>query len=1145
MSVERLIDLIAERGLLAPKLVEKLRLKVAEADQPMTAETLTSFLVRKQHLTQQQAQELLDAGMTFEPLPLTAFEENDGSSSIFGPAFVPPAIDDAAGLADEEVFTLIPIEDEAERSADDEPLIPEPMLHVRQLAPEDAFSAETPAYRAAAEVSTVVTTALPPVKTDTSSVRAAPSLKKKKKKKNQWDSPLLLIGGGVLMLLIVCGMTVALIISRRGGDEKLAEARRYRDAGAFAQAISAYQEFITGYPRDESWNKARMELSLAKIRQAVEAGGSFEPALQIAQTDLAALESDTRFDQLPQARPELAELLPQIARGLAQQAGRSNNPAEAQRLAGKAVEALDLCRNAKFVSKDLRDDAALAEVEAELARVSRRQLTRGELSKTIDAMKAAVNDGNPREAYAAREQLLALHPELAGDEVLQAAILEAAKAERDSIQFVAEEQAAETSERTTPWLTVLTTANRQSIAPAAGKGTFVARIDGAIYAFDVTDGRLLWRRYAGFAVNLPPQVVNGRVLVFDAQRQELLSLEERSGKLDWRQEFGESIASPLEVDGRIFVAAPSGKLYVLDVASGKRLGYLQFAQPLKVTPLPDRAGKNLLLVGDHSSIYTVSLADLNAIGVYYLGHSAGSITQSPAQVLNRLAVLENDGVATSRLRILGLDTNSVVSGQVTERRLLGLAASPPLVDSRRLIVVTNRGELDAFDVGSGDGADALIQVAKREPTSREPLVRHTLMTQGAIWVGDNQLTKYDVLPTGDRLPVQSLENSFVRSTFDHPLALFGQALVHVRRVDGRAGATVTAIDVSSGRVLWNNELGVPPAAAPLVDPENRAMVLIDVNGLSYRFEEAALRTRVQDQPMAPFSRTQDSVKLTTGIDLGAGRGAFAAPRESNEVVVYDAADARSQVKRIKLPATVVCQPAPLGQGVLVPLEIGQVLWLDPSSTKSPPLVFQPRLVPGKKIPFQPPGQVGDNGRQFVITDGLEKIYLVERSSDSISHFNIAQEQNVGAFPIVSPLVVLGESAFAAIDGGQLLRFALPSLERLGQTDLPGDVVAGPYPAGGQLLVVTARDQLVAVSAEGAIVWVVPLSAGDLAGVPCVSGDEVLLAYKEGILERRSLADGQVAGSVGVEQPLAAGPVKFLERVVLATHDGSLLVVPQP
>jgi hypothetical protein len=55
----------------------------------------------------------------------------------------------------------------------------------------------------------------------------------------------------------------------------------------------------------------------------------------------------------------------------------------------------------------------------------------------------------------------------------------------------------------------------------------------------------------------------------------------------------------------------------------------------------------------------------------------------------------------------------------------------------------------------------------------------------------------------------------------------------------------------------------------------------------------------------------------------------------------------------------------------------------------------------------------------------------------------------------------------------------------------------------------------------------------------------LLAFRQGVLERRSLADGKVAAQLDVEHPLAAGPVILINRVVLTAHDGTLLVVDEP
>ncbi|MEX2091155.1 MAG: PQQ-binding-like beta-propeller repeat protein [Pirellulales bacterium] len=1192
MSAERLIELIEEQRVLPDRLVEKLRAKLTESDQSMTASALAKFLVQKKHLTSRQASDLLaalpvetsvdaPANRTSQTPPSSAGpappakneDDEPGNSSIFAPLLFGSK---GANADDEDVFTLTPIEGE------DDPEQAQALaeeLSRQKLEPIDDFGHLSASKLSSPDLPKQLDDALVQdvyLPAGSGSLRAAPSsvirkrteakvkkevarraaartgvtaptLRKKVKRSNQWDSPLLLVGGGVLVLMILCGGIVALILNRRGGDEKLAEARKYRDAGSFAQAIASYEEFAAGYPGDVLWSNARAELAMAKLRQAVEGGGSFQPALAIAQAELQALENDRNFDQqkLSDARPELAELLPRIASGLADQADASDDPAEAERLTKAAAESLILCRNAKYVSKELRDDVALADVEEKLARVGRRQQTRGDLDSGLTTIKTAIAAGDTRAAYAAHKQLLDDHPELATNDQLKAIIVETSVAEKAGVKFVVDEHAAETTERPTPWLAALATGNRQAIATAPANGTFCARIDGALYAFDVATGKMLWRRYVGFAGGLPPVTVGDHVLAFDAKYQELLCLEARTGKLVWRQEFGEPIATPLAVADRAFVATESGRLFLVDLSSGARMGYLQFAQPLRVTPIVDRTGERLYLTGDHSSIYTISLADLTCQGVYYLGHSSGSIRVPPSQVLDRLAVLENDGVSTCRLRILSFDDRGAVAKVETERRLKGLAASPPLVTSRRLIVITDRGELDAFDVGSAEGEKTLTQVATREPTSREPLVRHALMTQGAIWIGDTQLTKYAVVPTGNRLPVQSIDDSFVHSTFDHPLALFGTVLVHVRRLDGKAGVVVAAIDADSGRALWTNELAVPPAATPIVDEANRTLAFADVNGLVYRFDDAALRSQVQDQPFSPGPATSDSSKLTVGVDLGAGRAAFAAPGESSQLVLYDPAVARNPTRRTKLPSTIICAMSPFGKGVLVPLEIGQVFYLNPADGLPLATPFQPRLQPRMKVPYQPAAQADEAGRQFVITDGHEKIYLVELVEQPQPHFTTVTDGNVGAFPIVSPIFVMGQTALAITDGGQLTRFDLPSLKNAGQTDLPSDVVWGPYRVGDLLLVVTANDQLVAVRADGSIAWADAVQGGDLAGEPLATDGGFLLAYRKGILERRGLADGQPTGKLDVEHPLAAGPVRFMDHIVLTAHDGTLLVVEQP
>jgi outer membrane protein assembly factor BamB len=721
-------------------------------------------------------------------------------------------------------------------------------------------------------------------------------------------------------------------------------------------------------------------------------------------------------------------------------------------------------------------------------------------------------------------------------------------AELAGIRFITEEKPPETTEPAEPWAAALAVAHRRQTATTDAQGTACVRVDGAVYALDVATGNLLWRKYVGFDAAAPPLLNGQDVYVVDATNHDLLCLEARTGRLRWRQEFGGPFAEPLVVGARMYVPTESGRLYIVDTRNGIRMGYLQFAQPLRVTPAADSSGERLYLTGDHSSIYSISLDDLTCLGVHYLGHATGSIRVPPVRVLNKLAVLENNGLETCRLHLLSLDDQQAVSESVTDRRLSGLAATAPLAVGRRLTVITDRGQIEVFDVGRGEDDGSLTPVASRSATSQQPLVRHVMLADGHFWIGDTQLTKYGVQPTGNRLPVQSIDDTFAGATFDHPFQLFGSTLVHVRRPADRAGVAVAAMATDSGRTLWETDLAVPPAWAPMVDESARAMTVANANGYVFRLGPEQIRSGVQDEALPVRDAPAKPPALTSGVALGGGRAAFTASADSDQVLLYDTSQQRAPLRWVTFPSRLACDVSPFGKGVLAPLQIGQVFYVDPASGQPLATAFQPRLQPRTTVKYRPAAAVGSDGRQFVITDGREKIYLVALVDRPQPHLTAVTEALVGAFPIVSPLVIVDETVCGVTDGNQLARFRLPSLEAAGETDLREQVIWGPYRMGRQVLLITADDRMLAVSLDGNVAWDVPLeaaSASDLAGPPLVTDDAIYLVYRQGILERRLPADGQSSGQLSVGHPLATGPVRFQQRVVLSAHDGTLLVVDQP
>ena len=1205
MSVEKLIDELEQRSWLSERVMTKLRATVANSHRPVSATSLAKFLVEKRHLSRQQAHEALEAaksdGAVAEPASSSAvakdgdgfaaadtvkvqssieerqFQQIDASqmrdtdedyegSSIFAPMITSPAEPEPSD--DDQELTLAPVEEDLieedqlgvdqqvvgkQRSA---PPTEEGLATIVEPLVEEVVSQPEPPRRRSREIAT------PPANFDAldevpaaDNERAKKRLKKKPKrgkKQNRWDSPLILLGGGGLALMLLAGGTVWWLMTRESGDQQLAAARAAVNSGAYSQAIEQYRMFLEGSPRHPEHSAARVQLALVQIRQATEAA-SFPAALELAEGELKEIEDEEDFDE---AHAELAALLPQIALGLAKKAEDAGPGAtQAEEFAAQAENALALSSNLNYVPKSLRNEAKLTEVRETLERTRRRQETHRALQEALAAMHQAVDGGDARTSYTVHAKLLREYPQLADDSALEEAIQKTTAADRAATQFVDERQAAETSERPTPWIAALAVAYRPNAATGrsnAGNGAAAAlnvkdavcvRVEGAVYGLEAATGRLLWRRHVGFGSSAAPLRLQRDVLVADGTRHELLRLDSTTGRLIWRQSLGEPFAQPLAVGERAFVAGQSGRLYVIDLKSGERAGYIQFAQPLSVPPVADPQQQHLYAVGLQAGLYTISLADLSCRAVRHLGHSEGGIAVPPVIVADKLAVIENFGVKTSRLRLLALDEQGSIADQSAERRLTGLAATPPIAAGRRLIVVTDRGQIEVYDVAAGKGGDVLTVVATRAASGNQPVASYLAATGRSIWIGDTQLSKYTVLPTGNRLPAEEIENNFAGATFDHPLEFFGNSIVHVRRPEGRSGAIVGASSTASGRPLWETYLATPPAGPPVVDEAAKALTVANAEGQVFRFDEAAIRSRVQDQSLDRPSLRVELPALTSAVDLGGGRAAFCA-LNSDQLLLYNTERQNHSVHWVKLESPLVAPVTRLADGFIAPLQIGQVFYLTATDGVQWGTPFQPRLEPRTTVAYQRAAVIEGADRRFVITDG-EKIYVVAAVDGPQPHLRAVAEADVGARPIGSSLVALGDMALGIAGDSHVLRFTLPSLEPAGETQLAAPLVWGPFPTGDGALLATADEHLVLVTASGEIAWRVPLEHGELAGEPLVDGDSVLLAYRQGFLERRAMSDGSSAPAVDVELSLAAGPVLFLKRLVLTAHDGTLLVVDQP
>ena len=106
---------------------------------------------------------------------------------------------------------------------------------------------------------------------------------------------------------------------------------------------------------------------------------------------------------------------------------------------------------------------------------------------------------------------------------------------------------------------------------------------------------------------------------------------------------------------------------------------------------------------------------------------------------------------------------------------------------------------------------------------------------------------------------------------------------------------VAALDTKNGHTLWEDQVAMPPAGAPVVDSQAKAITVANAAGFAFRFDEAAIRARVQDQPLPAQLAPPQLPALNTSADLGQGRAAFSAAGSDSLLLYNPAPGARREV----------------------------------------------------------------------------------------------------------------------------------------------------------------------------------------------------------------------------------------------------------
>ncbi|MBN2216217.1 MAG: PQQ-binding-like beta-propeller repeat protein [Pirellulales bacterium] len=1174
ISAKIFLKVLAQKDLLPSEAIRKLKRQIEESPTPIPAEAVAKRLVKKGYLTAPLAKRMLKtAALAEQKLSGQAADQKapdrkppkpEESVLGFAPAAAEP--EDIEDIAEEPL-------DEFPELTVDEPVVEKPKAKPAPAAPvpaapprpaassdEDVMDGEVVEDEVVEGV--VVMDAAPAgeVREDADdgsrlTARRRKGLqglldrilphRRRARKENPWDSSLILIGGGSLLLLVLGGGVLIWLLFGQSGDQMLEEATKFYRQGAYTKAIDQYDRFISKYPGHKGASLAKVQRGLAQLRQAVEMTKDHAQSLAVAKEVLGKIRSEDAFGE---AKGELKSLLETTAKGLSDQARQKTDP----KLVAQTREAVKLIE--ENIVKSQRSKQLMDDIAASL-QITEREIARGdELNKAIAAMDEMIAKSEPERAYNVRRALLKSYPDLIDNPQLHEAVLRVAAAEQAAVKLVEQSKPAAAPEPAV--------ANRPAVAiaqghlrhpaPGAQNGVVYSLADGAAYGLDAATGRVLWRRFVGYADNaarlratpIPLGNTPGSdVLVVDASNQALVRIEAATGRVRWQQSVGEPFHAQPVVDPsmRILLAADSGRLFLIDTESGASSGFINVPQKLGSAPVVDPTTGRIYQVADHSNLYALTLEG-KCEAVVYLAHEPGTVNAAPVIISRLLVVAENRGYRSATLRVLSLDAvgDAPALTEVQQIDVEGHVDAPPLVSGSRLLVTTDSGRVVAYRVSGTEDQKPLEQIAQLQTSDEPNLVRFPLLLRDQFVVADKTLTKYELQAALGTF--RTAWTTFKGSAFLQPITSLGQTVFLARRNVNLPGVEVAAVPLDKPAPLWQTHLAVPLVGEPVVTPAGDVEVVTALGSLvnvpaaklatQSTIDQAmvALPTGDLRQAVRHVLRMPDGVIL---LSMGAG---------SEQLAVFDPRRSPKQFRPIVLRDPLGANPAPMADGLLVLSRLGQVHLIDPRTGGPLAEPFQTQLTAGATVEWRNPAPVDRDS--VVLSDGRDRVYrLVVK--DQPARQVVAAAETTLANPIASELAVLGNLVFAADETGQLVRLRLPDLAAEEPVGLGGRATWGPRQAGQNVFLTTENDQLICLDGEGKIAWQVPLAHGPLAGPPLPVGGDFLLAFADGHLARVEGTSGRELAATETGAPLGAGPVLVGEDVLLVGNDGTLYLNKQP
>jgi hypothetical protein len=978
---------------------------------------------------------------------------------------------------------------------------------------------------------------------------AKQGFQKKVGRANVWDSPLLLIGGGLLLVLIAAIGLMFFSITRGSAQQAFDKASEEYANGNYAAAETAFHHFLEKYKSDKRASQARVMQGLARLRQS-SSNAKADPrtALRAAQEILPTIEREEAFND---ARGELVHILPEISSGFAEQAKATDKIERLVDLTKLAEESLALVNNPSYLSPDDRKniEVRISNIMQMLAAASRSIAQDKDLQAAITTITKLCEEGKTAEAYQVRRDVVRKFPALERNKQLTDATYAICEREKQAVRLSESSITPSTDDPHPVGPRIVLASRSTGGEEVANTRPVFLMIEGAVYALELGNGKVLWRRYVGHETHIAPIPVSrdpaADVLVTDGRTNDLYRLEAATGKIRWRLPIGEPFHTPTLADDKLLVATHSGKLLEVNLSSGASDRRLILPQKLTVSPAWDAKNSRYYQLGEHSTLFVIN-SSLACEETFYIGHKAGAIIVPPVVALEHLLIVESPADDHSLLHVLARDPEKKQMREIDrELRLKGRVVTPIGHSGRRITVVTDLGEVNAFEVDPAIKDRPLQPVGRIEASEAAATLLYHATDGSRLWLAGRRCTMFEI-----QVSLQQLGRKWSNhenDAFLGPPQVFGETVVHVRRRPNTSAVLVEASQVADGRSIWTTQL-----AAPLVglvaDTARKHIVAVTEQAHAFEMPASTVAVGYYDQTsFIPKQGTGTVVlrgfrKLTDERFFAIGNTGYPF------VLLYDVSSASDRTKLVTLGAAakeVVAPAVAYKQGLVLPLSSGLVQLIDPNTTQRLALPFQPELAPGARLNWNEP-VVLEGDRAVVIGDGKEMLYRIAVKEGAQIAFNKDAEVRLEG-TVVSPVAAVNDFVCVVVrgDGGDFLQIAQAgNLAPGAKLPLGGRWKSGPTVVGDKVLVELQEHKLLCVEQDRQT-WLVDLPRGPLSAPPQRIDNDLLLIHAGGSIVRANLADGKELAAVEIGEPLGEVVTTYGPRLLIGGRDGVLHIAIPP